>query len=371
MKTSKENERMIAFKKVRKAVKNMKWMRCIMIAAAAVMLGGCAMGGATGEKTVLGIQYLEDEDYQQAQKMFEEAILEGEQDTLAYRGLGIAQMGMAQYEEAAASFEQALDAADERMPENVLDISLYLATAQYRMKEYEETADTCTRILEKSEQGDAQAYFLRGASCLYEDMPEEAEEDFARAIALAPDDYDLYLNIYECYSDNDLSGVGGEYLQSALNIQGDDLEHYYNRGRIYYYLGNYEEAQSQLIGPVEAGYEPAMFLIARVYMAQEDYERAEAVYLQIQQESGESAQIFNGLALCAMERGNYDFALGYITQGLALEGASGKQELYFNEIVLYERKLDFEKARIKAQEYVERYPADEKGIRELTFLKTR
>ena len=349
----------------------MKWMRYVIIAASAVMLSGCAMGGATGEKTVLGMHYLEDEDYQQAQRMFEDAVREGEQETLAYRGLGIAQMGLAQYEQAAESFEMALDAADDRMPENVLDISLYLATAQYRMKEYEETADTCTRILEKSEEGDAQAYFLRGASYLREDLQEEAKADFASAVALAPNDYDLYLNIYECYSDMNLSGIGGEYLQNALNIQGDDLEHYYNRGRIYYYLGNYEEAQSQLIGPVEAGYEPAMFLIARVYMAQEDYERAESVYLEIQQESGDSTQIFNGLALCAMERGNYDFALGYITQGLALDGASGKQELYFNEIVLYERKLDFEKAKIKAQEYVERYPGDEKGIRELTFLKTR
>ena len=354
-----------------KTRKSRKCFRCAVLVTAALMLGGCAMGGATGEKTLLGIQYLEDEDYQQAQRMFEDAILEGEQDTLAYRGLGIAQMGLAQYAEAAESFELALDAADDRMPENVLDISLYLATAQYRMKEYEETADTCTRILEKSEQGEAQAYFLRGASYLHEDLSEEAAADFAQAVALAPNDYDLYLNIYECYSEMNLSGVGGEYLQSALNIQGDDLEHYYNRGRIYYYLGNYEEAQSQLIGPVEAGYEPAMFLIARVYMAQGDYERAEAVYLQIQQESGDSTQVFNGLALCAMERGNYDFALGYITQGLALDGAAGKQELYFNEIVLYERKLDFEKAKIKAQEYVERYPADEKGLRELTFLKTR
>lgn len=357
--------------KFRDKSKKMRWIKGTVLAAAALMLSGCAMGGATGEKTVLGIHYLEDEDYPQAQRMFEDAIREGEQDTLAYRGLGIAQMGLAQYAEAAESFELALDAADERMPENVLDISLYLATAQYRMKDYEETADTCTRILERSEQGEAQAYFLRGASYLHEELDEEAAADFASAVALAPDDYDLYLNIYECYSERNLSGIGGEYLQNALNIQGDDLEHYYNRGRIYYYLGNYEEAQSQLIGPVEAGYEPAMFLIARVYMAQEEYERAESVYLQIQQESGESTEVFNGLALCAMERGNYDFALGYITQGLALDGAAGKQELYFNEIVLYERKLDFEKAKIKAQEYVEQYPGDEKGLRELTFLKTR
>ena len=51
--------------------------------------------------------------------------------------------------------------------------------------------------------------------------------------------------------------------------------------------------------------------------------------------------------LCALEAGEYDQALEYISQGLALEGAAGKQELYFNEIVVYERMLDFDTARAK------------------------
>ena len=32
---------------------------------------------------------------------------------------------------------------------------------------------------------------------------------------------------------------------------------------------------------------------------------------------------------------------------------------------------DFENARAKAQEYVEKYPSDERGTREYTFLQTR
>ena len=49
----------------------------------------------------------------------------------------------------------------------------------------------------------------------------------------------------------------------------------------------------------------------------------------------------------------------------------GKQDLYFNEIVVYEKKLDFATAKEKAAEYVKNYPADEAGIRENNFLKTR
>lgn len=348
-----------------------KCIKSAVILAAALMLGGCAMGGATGDKTVQGIHALEEQNYQEAQKLFAQAVQEGEQDVLAYRGLGQAYMGLAKYEEAEAAFTAALESTDDRMPENRQDIMLYLATVQYREGKYEETISTCDEILEEAEKGNADAYFLRGASYLYEDLQDEASRDFNAAVNLAGEDYDLYLNIYECYSKMNLSGLGGEYLQSALDIKGDELENYYNRGRIYYYLEDYETAQSQLIRPVEAKYEPAMYLIGKVYLALEDYEHAQAIYQQIQSEFGTDVQVYNGLALCAIESGDYDTALSCITQGLELEGTAGKQELYFNEIVAYERKLDFAAAKAKAQEYVERYPSDEAGQKEWIFLSTR
>lgn len=354
-----------------------KWMVkkaglvCGFMAAASLFLGGCAMGGATGKKTVQGISALESEDYHQAQKLFEEAVKEGEEEVLAYRGLGMAYMGLAEYEKAEEAFEIALEYTDDRMPENTQDIQLYLATVQYREEKYEDTVTTCDGIFENASKGNADAYFLRGASYLHEGLQEDASKDFDAAVSLTPTDYDLYLNIYECYNQQNLSGLGGEYLQSALNIQGNDMEHSYNRGRIYYYLENYEQAQSQLIGPVEQKYEPAMYLIGKVYLAQEDFEHAQAIYQQIQSEFGESAEVYNGLALCAMENGDYDSALTYITQGLSLDGTEGKQELYFNEIVAYERKLDFATAKAKAQEYIQNYPSDEAGQKEWVFLSTR
>ncbi len=342
-----------------------------VLAASALLLTGCAMGEADGAMTVQGIEALEAGEYDQALQLFEDAIREGEQQMLACRGLGMAYMGLAEYEEAEESFKAALEYADDRQPENARDIRLYLATVQYRLGEYEDTVGTCTDLLEEEADGNVEAYYLRGAANLMEEEQDNAHEDFDAAVALAPDNYDLYLNIYECYTRKNLSGLGGEYLQSALNIQGEDLEHYYNRGRVYFYLEEYEEAQSQLIGPVEAGYEPAMFLIGRVYLAMDDYEHARAVYQQIAGQSGESAETYNGLALCAMQMGDYDTALSYISQGLTLEDAGDRQELYFNEIVAYEKKLDFETAKIKAQEYVVRYPSDEAGQREKTFLSTR
>lgn len=348
-----------------------KYTAGLAMFSAVICLGGCAMGGATGNKTTQGIAELEQENYQQALELFAQAVQEDEQQMLAYRGLGIAYMGLAQYADAEDAFEAALECADSKQPENVQDVQLYLATAQYRQEAYEDVIITCSDILDEAEEKPAAAYFLRGASYLYEDQQEEAKTDFDAATALQPEDYDLYLNIYDCYRELNLSGVGSSYLQSALNIQGTDTEHSYNRGRIYFYLEDYEQAQSQLIGPVEAGYEPAMYLIGKVYLAQEDYSHALDIYQKIQQQYGDSAALFNGYAMCSIEAGNYDEALSYISQGLAFGESSSTQELYFNEIVAYEKKLDFAAAKAKAQEYVQRYPGDEAGQKEWTFLSTR
>lgn len=344
---------------------------CAVVIVTALLLGGCAMGGAKGEKTIAGNAALGEGEYQQAQQLFAEAVQNGEEAVLAYRGLGLAYMGLAEYAQAEEAFAAALDFTDDRMEENRLDIRLYLATAQYRQEKYEDTIETCSEILKEVPKGNADAYFLRGAGYLHHGDQDDAAADFDAAVALSPEDYELYLNIYECYDDENISGLGGEYLQSALNIQGEDTEHYYNRGRIYYYLEDYEAAQSQLIGPVEEKYEPAMELIGQVYLKLEDYEHALAIYQQIQKEFGVTAESYNGLALCAIASGDYTGALSYIGEGLALDGTSGKQELYFNEIVAYERMQDFATAKAKAQEYVQRYPSDEAGQKEWLFLSTR
>ncbi|MCD7841093.1 MAG: tetratricopeptide repeat protein, partial [Lachnospiraceae bacterium] len=203
---------------------------CAAVMLLAVFAGGCAMGGATGENTVAGLAALEEGSYSEAQELFEEAIDAGEQLVLAYRGLGLAYMGLGEYESAEEAFTKALANTDSRMPSNTEDIRLYLATAQYRLENYEDVIDTCTALLEDSEDGNADAYFLRGASYLTEGQTEEAAADFDAAVALDSGNYDLYLNIYESYYNANLSAVGVTYLQAAQSLKGDDTEYYYNQG---------------------------------------------------------------------------------------------------------------------------------------------
>ena len=114
-----------------------------------------------------------------------------------------------------------------------------------------------------------------------------------------------------------------------------------------------------------------MFLMGQVYLALEDYTHARNMYENIRAAFGDSPQCYNGMALCAMQEEKYDEALQYIQEGLKMDGFSGKQELYFNEMIIYERKLDFETAKQKAQEYTVRYPSDQRGQKEKLFLESR
>ena len=345
------------------------WFAAALFSAAFV-LAGCGRSAVPTAKTDAGYKACESADYRTAEASFTEALQEGEDPVQAYRGLGIAQMGQAKYAEAAESFNSALASTDDRMPEAVKDLLQYKAASQYRAEDYAGTVETCDELIERDDSL-VDAWYYRGAARLHEGSQEEAKAAFDYAASLRPNDYELYLNIYSVYEDVRLSGIGDGYLQTALGIAPTDSEGYYRVGQIYYYLEQYDEAANALIKPVDEKYVPALSLMGRIYLAKGENDNANAIYTEIRQLEGDSTESFNGLALCALASGDPDTALNYIAQGLELPGGEGKQELYFNEIVAHEKKLDFLTARDKCRTYVEMYPTDEAGQKELKFLNTR
>ena len=81
--------------------------------------------------------------------------------------------------------------------------------------------------------------------------------------------------------------------------------------------------------------------------------------------------VYNGLAMCSLASGDYEVALSDIHYGLSLPDDGSRQDLLFNEIVAYERTLDFDTALERAEAYQALYPTDEAGRKELTFLRSR
>lgn len=288
----------------------------------------------------------------------------------AARNAGISYMDQAQYEQAVSSFEQAYVLCDEKMPETKIDISLYEAACQMKLEEYDSVKNTCTRILELGENADA--YYMRGVAFLKLGEADAAKADFDGAAVLDPNDYSMFLNIYRQYEEINQSAVGDQYLQQVLNNETTDSEDAYQKGCIYYYLGDYEKAASVLAKPVEEKMEKAMLLMGQVYLAQNDTQSAWVVYQQYKEKFGETAESYNGIALCDIADGDYDAALQDIQTGLSLDVSdSSKRDLLYNEIVVYEKKQDFETAKQKASEFMQLYPDDEAGQKEYDFLSTR
>ena len=358
----------------RKRTENQKRRVMVTRTAAVILLAGLALTGcsavASTVKTDSGYSAVEDSDYKTAQQDFETAVTEGEDPVSAYRGLGIALMGQAKYSEAVSAFNSALAATDDKMPDTVKDLLLYRESAEYRGEDYDAVIKTAESLINMDEKL-KEPYFYRGAAYLYQGEQDKAKSNFDYAVSLDPSNYNLYLNIYQVYNENHLSGIGDEYLQTALGTEPTDKESYYHVGQIYFYLEQYDEAAQALNEPLSENYVPAMSLMGQIYLAREDYDNAKAMYTQVQSIEPDSTESYNGLALCALAQNDVQTALQYITQGLALSGNEGKQDLYFNEIVAYERNLDFLTAKTKCQTYVENYPTDEKGQRELTFLNSR
>lgn len=285
------------------------------------------------------------------------------------RSEGIACMEQQQYDQAITYFDQAFSLCDEKMPETKTDIALFKASCQYKQEDYNGVKDTCSVILSLGENADA--YYLRGASFLKLGEMDAAKADFDCAADISPADYGLYLNIYQQYEEINQSAVGDSYLQIALNIPGESMEDYYQKGCIYFYLQDYAKAQECLASPVEAQHKEATELMGQVYLALNDTVHARNIYQQYMTSFGETPEAYNGIVLCDIADGAYDAAIANAEAGLALEGEDGKRDLRYNVIVAYEKKLDFATAKAKAAEFAELYPEDEAGKKEYDFLSTR
>lgn len=347
----------------------MKKILGMILVAGMLSITGCSILSPDTYYIDKGMEAVDQADYAAALENFQAAIAEEQHLVEGYRGQGLAYMGMEDYENAVASFDRAVDLTKENQTDIRRDILMYKATALYQTEDYDGAVKVCDTI--QGIEGSVDSYYLRGVCYMELEQRDKAGVDFDTAVKMAPDDYDLLLNIYECYNSKNLSAEGDRYLQQALSVNSDDSEDAYQKARIYYYLENYDRAKEQLTQLVSEKDREAMLLMGRIYMQQEDTAHARQLYQQFMDNFGESAEGYNGLVLCDIAEKDYDGALEHIARGLELKGESGKQDLYFNEIVAYERKLDFAAAKEKAEIYVTNYPSDMAGMREYEFLKTR
>ncbi len=295
---------------------------------------------------------------------------ERKENQTAYRQIGINDMENGDYEGAVTAFDNALAQCIGKIGENEMDICYYKAAAQYAGGDTDAAINTYTAIIEYDKKA-ADAYYLRGCLYLKQQNTDAAVADFDNAIKYNDSDYELYVNIYENLSGYDMAEKGEEYLNKAFSIKGNEAADLAWRGRIYYLLGQYDNALTELKSAVDKESVIANLYLAQTYEAQGDTENAQAYYESYVNSGAADSQAMNALGQIEMEKGDYASALTYLEQGLSMENVSNKRALMQNLIICYEYTGDFASAWDSIEEYMQLYPDDANAQREYTFLKNR
>lgn len=338
----------------------------LLIIMTLTVFTGCAVDSVN---VAQGMQAIENLDYQTALDCFEQAAAEKENARLISRGRGIAYMGMANYEDAVQCFEEALHLSRGLVEPLDYDLNYYLAAAYAKSGRLEDAENTYNAIL-NMKPDESEAYFLRGNVRMGLGKAQEAQEDFDKVAEMEPQNYDRLIQIFEVLDNYGYTEKGKTYLQAAL-AQDNNRMTAFDRGRIYYYLGEYQSAYVALEEARSTGGAEAFLYLGRAYEATGDYNYAANVYNAYLMQGVGNAEIYNQLGLCEMQKGNYQNALEAFQAGMQMEDNEIAQSLSFNEAVAYEYLGDFSKAMLLMEAYLANYPDDERAQREYTFLKTR
>lgn len=334
--------------------------------SAAMLFTGC---GAGTVKIDEGMELIEALDYRSALSAFEEAVSLGEDQRLIARGRGIAYMGLTDYEKAVESFKEALALSNGFLESMDYDISFYLAAALTKNRKYEEAEQIYNAILNLKE-NQQEALFLRGLVRLAQAKYDEAKKDFDRVVVLDGKNYDRIIDIYEAMAHYGYEEAGREYLNDVIAAGAGSLSTF-DQGRLYYYLGQYQDAALLLEKSREKGGAESSLYLGRAYEAIGEYNYAMNVYSSYIARDTTNAEIYNQLGICRMFTKDYQGALEAFQAGMKIENSGMLQTLAFNEIMAYEYLGEFRKAGVLLNSYMESYPDDDVAAREQTFLSTR
>lgn len=331
------------------------------------LLTGC--GGENKKTYEQANTDLEQGNYDYALNEYQACISAGYKLSQSYRGSGIVKLRTGDYQGAIDDLTSALN--DEKTGRSdQKDILEYRAAAELKAELYDQAMADCQTLAEDYSLN-ANDYYLTGCVALAMDSYDEASSNFSEAYG-SDSTYEMAIQIYEAYLTQDMEADGTRYLEAALKTEAKTADDYCERGKVYYYMQDYDNARTELTTASEKGSTEAALILGMVYMVQGDTANARSFYQQYIDADGEDpAKGYNGLALCDIADGDYDSALQNISQGLGDATSDEMRDLLFNEIVVYEKKLDFSTALSKAQEYVQTFKDDEAAAKELTFLQSR
>lgn len=345
------------------------YITILAVMAAAVSLAGCGKNSANPALEE-GMQYIADMDYNAALASFETARANGEDERLIARGMGIASIGLTDYEGAAEQLLYCLSLSDGTVTDLDYDVNYYLAAAYQKAGRYGEAEAVYDAILALRPE-EADAFYLRGNARLCQGQYQTAKEDFDKVIELEPANYSRLIQVYEVLVTAGYKEPGQQYLTAALAERSEKMSDF-DKGLINYYLGNYEQAQVLLEKARESGGADAFLYLGMSYEATGDYNYAITnVYTSYLSKNEGNAELYNQLGLCYMKQEDYVSALAAFQNAMKIQDNGMMQTLQFNEIIAYEYLGEYTQATVLLDNYLKTYPDDAAARREYGFLSTR
>ena len=307
---------------------------------------------------------------------FDKAILDTDNQIVrrnnkkAYRGKGIAYFEMADYENAVIYFDKALEIKE--LTDTDRDINCYKSNALEALKDYEGAIATCD-ILLKEDKSDASIFFRRATCLAGLGKYEEAIEDYDKAIELDNTNYDYYFGKYDSLMEEGKEEEANETINKALAIKGSKKDNAFSLGKLYYLIGDYEQA-TPLFETAYADENMQAAYYLGIISRKDKKNKNAAKYLREYIESEpvlRSAHPYSELILCDIYIGEYEEAKSLIEKALKLKDEENIRVIEYNEVILYEKMLDYKTAYEKCLKFMEKYPDDKAMKKELAFLETR
>lgn len=349
----------------------MQWKKAIsavMLLSLVLLPEGCSK---KTESTHLleGMELVEQYDFQGALECFESALLNNEDPQLSYRGQGLAYTGLGSYAEAETAFLKSIEYAGSRLTDLEYDTNYYLALAYMKQEKYAE-AEAVYSAITALRKKDVDAYYLRACAILRQGRYEEAVQDFEKAFSLAPDNLELVTDAYVEMKAAGFEEEGIACVQAFMQKNEKKLKDA-DKGKIYYYLEDYENARICLDTFVNGDDPELSLILGKTYEQLGDLNYASVVYQTYLDKHEPDAGLYNSLGICLMNQQKYDKAAEALTAGIDVGSSDYLQELKFNLIVANEYLGNFSQAKSMMQDYLQAYPDDDAAKKENEFLKTR
>lgn len=158
------------------------------------------------------------------------------------------------------------------------DLLEYRAAAELKAELYDQAMADCQTLAEDYSLN-ANDYYLTGCVALAMDSYDEASSNFSEAYG-SGSTYEMAIQIYEAYLGQDMEADGTRYLEAALKTEAKTADDYCERGKVYYYMDDYENARTELTTAADKGSTEATLILGMVYMAQGDTSNARSFYQQ-------------------------------------------------------------------------------------------